>query len=141
MAALEAAAPLVQNVVVTGEGREEIGILAWPSPAGKTLGNGLAAELRRRLQEAQAASPHTSSHTIRRLLVLTEPPSIDAGEITDKGYVNQRAVLKLRAALVSALYTDPGSALLQPCERTAHRAMTGPSVQWPGASIVQALMS
>jgi feruloyl-CoA synthase len=43
---------------------------------------------------------------------LTEPPSIDAGEITDKGYVNQRAVLQRRSALVEALYQDSGSALV-----------------------------
>jgi feruloyl-CoA synthase len=39
-----------------------------------------------------------------RLLILTEPPSIDANEITDKGYMNQRAVLERRAALVERLY-------------------------------------
>jgi feruloyl-CoA synthase len=43
-----------------------------------------------------------------RLLVMTEPPSIDANEITDKGYMNQRAVLERRAALVEKLYSaDP----------------------------------
>ena len=41
-----------------------------------------------------------------RLLVMTEPPSIDANEITDKGYMNQRAVLERRAALVEKLYSD-----------------------------------
>ena len=41
-----------------------------------------------------------------RLLILTEPPSIDANEITDKGYMNQRAVLERRAALVERLYVD-----------------------------------
>ena len=39
-----------------------------------------------------------------RALVLTEPPSVDAGEITDKGYINQGAVLRRRAADVAALY-------------------------------------
>ena len=48
-----------------------------------------------------------SSMRIARCLVLTEPPSIDAGEITDKGYLNQRAVLAKRAALVERLYADP----------------------------------
>jgi feruloyl-CoA synthase len=38
---------------------------------------------------------------------LAEPPSIDAGEITDKGYVNQRAGLERRANDVSRLYADP----------------------------------
>ena len=42
----------------------------------------------------------------RRLLVMSEPPSIDANEITDKGYMNQRAVLARRAALVEKLYGD-----------------------------------
>lgn len=112
MAALQATAPLVQDVVVTGEGRDQIGILAWPAPAGKALGDRLAAELCRRLEKAQSAGTNTASHTIRRLLLLTEPPSIDAGEITDKGYINQRAVLKRRAALVNALHNDHGSALI-----------------------------
>ena len=39
--------------------------------------------------------------------MLTDPPSIDAGEITDKGYLNQRAVLTQRAELVERLYADP----------------------------------
>jgi feruloyl-CoA synthase len=37
---------------------------------------------------------------------MTEPPQIDAGEITDKGYINQRAVLERRAALVEKLYSN-----------------------------------
>ena len=45
-----------------------------------------------------------------RALVLEEPPSIDAGEITDKGYINQRAVLERRAALVERLHAQPGDA-------------------------------
>jgi feruloyl-CoA synthase len=45
-----------------------------------------------------------SSTCPTRLFVLTEPPSIDANEITDKGYMNQRAVLERRAALVEQLY-------------------------------------
>jgi feruloyl-CoA synthase len=39
-----------------------------------------------------------------RALVTTDPPSIDANEITDKGYINQRAVLERRAALVEKLH-------------------------------------
>jgi feruloyl-CoA synthase len=48
-----------------------------------------------------------SSRRIARFLMLSEPPSIDAGEITDKGYVNQRQTLERRAALVAALYAEP----------------------------------
>jgi feruloyl-CoA synthase len=47
-----------------------------------------------------------SSTQVRRVLVMSEPPSIDANEITDKGYMNQRAVLERRAALVAKLYSD-----------------------------------
>ncbi|MCL6609677.1 MAG: hypothetical protein K6T74_16470, partial [Geminicoccaceae bacterium] len=51
-----------------------------------------------------------SANRIARLIVLAEPPSLDRGEITDKGSINQRAVLAHRAALVEALYrgdSDP----------------------------------
>jgi feruloyl-CoA synthase len=48
-----------------------------------------------------------SSRRIGRFAILTSPPSIDAGEITDKGYVNQRATLEHRAEVVKALYANP----------------------------------
>jgi feruloyl-CoA synthase len=48
-----------------------------------------------------------SSNCIARAVVLNEPPSLDAGEVTDKGTINQKAVLKARAALVDALYAEP----------------------------------
>jgi feruloyl-CoA synthase len=41
------------------------------------------------------------------VLLMSEPPSIDGNELTDKGYVNQRAALQRRAALVHALYAEP----------------------------------
>jgi feruloyl-CoA synthase len=44
---------------------------------------------------------------IGRVLLMAEPPSIDANEITDKGYINQRATLERRAALVERLHADP----------------------------------
>ncbi len=53
------------------------------------------------------ASEQGSSRRIKRLMVMTEAPSIDAGEITDKGYVNQRLVVSRRANLVQALYAEP----------------------------------
>jgi feruloyl-CoA synthase len=43
-------------------------------------------------------------------VILSRPASLDAGEVTDKGYVNQRKVLAQRAALVGLLYTDPAPA-------------------------------
>ena len=51
------------------------------------------------------------ANRVARLHLLTQPPSLDAGEVTDKGSINQRAVLKARAAIVDALYdgTDPAA--------------------------------
>ncbi len=46
---------------------------------------------------------------ITRVLLMTEPAAIDAGEITDKGYINQRAVLEHREHLVAELYADGGA--------------------------------
>jgi feruloyl-CoA synthase len=48
-----------------------------------------------------------SSRCVRRLAIMTEPPSLDAGAITDKGYVNQRAVLERRAGLMAGLQAEP----------------------------------
>ena len=60
---------------------------------------------------AQALAGHNagagSAGRIERLAVLARPPDLDAGEITDKGYINQRQVLARRAALVSLLHSDP----------------------------------
>ena len=53
-----------------------------------------------------------SSTRVTRLLVLSEPPSIDANEITDKGYLNQRAVLQRRAELVEKLYSSPDKVVI-----------------------------
>ena len=98
---IAAADPLVQDAVITGHDRAEVGALVFPSPAAKGV-----ADLRERLQAAlkKLAQEGGSSTHPRRLLVMSEPPSIDANEITDKGYMNQRAVLERRAALVEQLY-------------------------------------
>ena len=60
--------------------------------------------------DAFAGQSTGSSNRITRAIVLEEPPSLDAGEMTDKGSINQRAVLARRAALVEELYRDPPSA-------------------------------
>jgi feruloyl-CoA synthase len=98
---IAAADPLVQDAVITGHDRDEIGALLFLSAAAKDR-----TDVRERLQGALrklAAEGGSSTHP-RRLLVMSEPPSIDANEITDKGYINQRAVLERRAALVDELY-------------------------------------
>ena len=94
---IEHFAPLVRDVVIAGDRRNEpaaLVFLAAPAPR---------EELVRRLRSF-AAQATGSSNRIARLLVLEEPPSLDAGEMTDKGTINQRAVLTRRATLVGELY-------------------------------------
>jgi feruloyl-CoA synthase len=95
--------PLIQDAVITGHDRDEVGALVFPSPAAKDLP---PAELRAKVAaalKALAIEGGSSMHPVRAL-VTAEPPSIDANEITDKGYLNQRAVLERRAALVERLH-------------------------------------
>jgi feruloyl-CoA synthase len=97
--------PLVQDAVITGHDRTEVGAMVWLNAAAvRSLEE---AEVFARLQ-AVLASLHSnsagSSMTPARLLVLEHPPSIDHGEITDKGYINQRAVLERRSAHVERLH-------------------------------------
>jgi feruloyl-CoA synthase len=94
---IEHFAPLVRDVVIAGDGRAELGALVF------LAGTASREELARRLRSF-AAQATGSSNCIARLLVLDEPPSLDAGEMTDKGSLNQRALLARRAALVEELY-------------------------------------
>ena len=120
--AIAAATPVVHDALVAGQDREFIGLLAWPNPHAcrQMVGNPDAtfedvvrhpeviACLKRGL-EAHNASATGSSMRIARAMLMAEPPSIDGNELTDKGYINQRAGLERRAALVGKLYTDkPG---------------------------------
>jgi feruloyl-CoA synthase len=106
-----ACSPYVLDMVVTGQDRPFAGALVWPAPAALAgLGDDPLGKLTEILAERLRAFNATaggSSRRIGRFVVLTEPPSIDGGEITDKGYVNQRATLERREALVKALYADP----------------------------------
>ncbi|MDA1118223.1 MAG: feruloyl-CoA synthase [Proteobacteria bacterium] len=100
--------PLIQDAVITGHDRDCVGALLFLSPAAKDLA---ADALRTRIAAALkslAAEGGGSTHPVRAL-VMAEPPSIDANEITDKGYLNQRAVLERRAALVEKLYAVPAA--------------------------------
>jgi feruloyl-CoA synthase len=93
--------PLIQDAVITGHDRNEIGALVFLSPAAKDV------DVQSKLKDALrklSAEGGSSTHPVR-LMVMSEPPSIDAGEITDKGYINQRAVLERRAALVERLHS------------------------------------
>jgi feruloyl-CoA synthase len=105
-----AGAPYLQDSVITGHDRDEVGALVF---ANLQACKGLAPEaLRTILQtalDALAAQATGSSKRIARALLLAEPPSIDAGEVTDKGSINQRAVLRTRADLVEMLYSEPAA--------------------------------
>ena len=115
---LAACSPVLQDAIVAGADREFIALLCWLNAAGcqKLIGEGAPAALpnsrsiRRcastcagRLHVWNAAHPG-SSERIGRALLLPDAPSIDANEITDKGYINQRLALERRAADVARLY-------------------------------------
>jgi len=122
-AAIAAGAPVIEDAVVTGHDRDEIGLLIFPSVAGlRSLCPKLGAEaalvdlvgqpaVRAALAEGlcrhNALAGGSATTRVARCLLLTEPPSIDANEITDKGYLNQRAVRARRAALVERLHANP----------------------------------
>ncbi len=104
---VSALSPLVTDAVITGHDREEIGAIVFLTPAAQALPTdrlrGQVAEALHRLRQEGGGS----SQAVGRVLLTSQAPSADAGEITDKGYVNQRAVLVRRAADVTVLYTDP----------------------------------
>lgn len=107
---VSALAPLAQDVVVTGHDRAEVGVLVFLSPAARELP---PEEVRQRVASALRqlrGEGGGSSQAPTRALLLPDAPSVDAGEITDKGYINQRAVLARRAAEVEALYASPTDA-------------------------------
>ena len=118
--AIAAASPLIRDVVVTGSNRADIGLLAWLNDAAgeQFLAGGgqplslplilnpvIRARLVKDLAGYNTRNPG-SSRCIRRIILMSEPPEIDAGEITDKGYINQRAVQERRADLVERLYAE-----------------------------------
>jgi len=104
--------------VLAGHDRDWLSVLIFPDvdacrtlapevPVAALLASAPVREaFRQRLADLAAAATGSSTR-IARALLLTEPPSIDAGEITDKGSLNQRAVLERRAGLVASLYADP----------------------------------
>jgi feruloyl-CoA synthase len=97
---LEVLKPLVFDLVITGHGRDHLGALLFPAV---DIDTGLIDELRRRLADHHRVQVGGSTR-IERFAVLGRPPSREANEITEKGSINQRAVLERRAADVEALY-------------------------------------
>jgi feruloyl-CoA synthase len=120
VAGIAALAPLAQDIVVTGHGGDEVRFLVFPNIAACRAQAGLPdgadiadvtghATIRRAIAQGlarlKAQGGHSSGHATRALL-LAEPASVDGGEITDKGYINQRAVLTRRADAVAVLDDD-----------------------------------
>jgi feruloyl-CoA synthase len=116
--ALAAASPALQDAIIAGENRQWIGMLAWLNAAGcrKLIGcEAPLAELaghpvlrehvRRAIAQWNDAHPG-SSQKIARVLLLPDSPSIDANEITDKGYINQRLALERRRVDVERLFAS-----------------------------------
>jgi feruloyl-CoA synthase len=121
---IAAATPVMQDALIAGQDRPYIGVLAWPNlPACRIMIGepeatfadvvrhpAVLACLRNGLQTHNAAIEGASSRRIARAMLMVEPASIDGNELTDKGYINQRAGLERRAALVAQLYAEhPGA--------------------------------
>lgn len=105
-AIVAAASPLLLDCVVTGHDRDWLGLLVWLAP-GQVDDPAMRERLRRAIAQHNMNHNNTSSTRIRRAAILTSPPSIDTGETTDKGYINQRRALIQRADVVDRLYADP----------------------------------
>ena len=119
---IEQFAPYMRDVVITMEGADFLGALVIPdveacrvlapdlppraSAAEVLAAKGVREAFAHRLATHRAAATG-SSNRIERLILMDEPPSIDAGEITDKGSINQRAVLTCRSNLAAELYEEP----------------------------------
>ena len=118
VAAIAACSPVVQDMVICGEGRDNIGVLAWLNAAGAAKIAGVEpstplAELSKHSKVIEHvgqalkkwnAGQSGLSTKVARAILLTDTPSIDANEITDKGYINQRAALERRAADIERLF-------------------------------------
>ncbi len=122
-------APCVQDSVICGPDRDDVGALLFPridaccklaglrtdTPSADVLRHPAVLAFFQALADRLCGEGSGSANRIVRLWILAEPPSIDFGEITDKGSINQRAVLRRRAPLVDRLYQhtydDPGKIL------------------------------
>jgi len=117
---IAAGAPHIWDAVITGLNRNEVGALVFPTPKIRQLAPDLPADapLKKVLEhpavqahfqgvvDALAREATGSANRVACLHLMDLPPSIDKGEVTDKGSINQRAVLKHRDDLVQALHED-----------------------------------
>jgi feruloyl-CoA synthase len=128
LAGIDALAPLAQDIVVAGHDRDSVGFLVFPNeaaarrlaaadadtPVAEILAHPAVREhVARGLARLKAEGGGASRHAARARL-LVRPPDPDAGEITDKAYINQRQVLARRAADVDALFGPDPDAFIEP---------------------------
>ena len=124
---IAAGAPYVQDAVITGLNMHEVGAMVFPTAAVRGLsGLGTEASMAEVLSSAPvvahfqhvihslAKTATGSASRVARMVLLSEPPSIDKGEVTDKGSINQRAVLKHRDSLVQALHAGTAPNIFSP---------------------------
>ena len=114
--AVAAASPLIFDCVVCGQDKPFVAAARLAERAGRDAADGQVQHSTRSLADpklrdfvrdkfaAHNKAQSGTSSRIKRVLLMAEPPSIDGHEITDKGYVNQRATLERRKALVDRLY-------------------------------------
>ena len=126
---IAAGAPFIQDAVLTGINLKEVGAMVFPTPAVRTLA-GLPAEASlhevvdhpaviahfQTVVNDLASAATGSANRIARLCLLADPPTIDRGEITDKGSINQRAVLAHRADTAAKLHADELHFILKPMQ-------------------------
>ena len=128
-------APYVRDAVIAGHDRDEVGMLLVPdvdacrtlcadlppaAPISAVLGHAGVRERLRALLVTFAAGATGSATRPERAIVLEEPPSLDAGEVTDKGSINQREILDRRRSLVDDLYAAaPPSHVIRPLQDEA----------------------
>ena len=116
--------PLCGDIVVTGQDREEIGLLMFPNreaigaekleieESGEVLcGEALSREIATRVRQHNE-TVSGSSKQVARILILSEPPSLAEGEVTAKGNLNFNQILARRAALLDRLYDDSDPAVI-----------------------------
>jgi feruloyl-CoA synthase len=124
---IAAGAPYIQDVVLTGINLKEVGAMVFPTAAVRTLsGLDVGVPMADVLSSAKvlahfqtvvndlARNATGSANRIARMCLLAEPPTIDRGEVTDKGSINQRSVLAHRAQTVDALHADTLHTILKP---------------------------
>lgn len=103
---LEAATPLIQDAVITGQDKDEIGAMLFLNAAAvKDMSEeSVRHDIQKALEKLAKNDNTSSSMHIARALILKEPPSAEHGEITDKGYLNQRLIRDRRSDCVELLH-------------------------------------